>query len=128
MREGIYTTGFSHSNPIPAACRLGNLVVTGIINGLDPAAREPGSFDEQCALMFERVREVMAAAGGSVDHIAKLNIQIADIAQRALLNSHWVAMFPDPNTRPVRQTTELPLDRGKLIQCDVLAWLEPSNN
>ena len=32
-RQSIYSETFSHGNPIPAACRVGNLLMTGIING-----------------------------------------------------------------------------------------------
>jgi 2-iminobutanoate/2-iminopropanoate deaminase len=123
-RQSIYTEGFAHSNPIPAACRLGDLVVTGIINGLDPARRgAPGTMEEQCGLMFARIREIMAAAGGSTDDIAKVNVWVADIGDRDPINRHWEAMFPDPADRPVRQTTEVALDRGKLVQCDIMAWI-----
>jgi enamine deaminase RidA (YjgF/YER057c/UK114 family) len=79
--------------------------------------------EEQCGLMFNRIREIMAAAGGSTEDIAKVNVWVADIADRDPINRHWVAMFPDPADRPVRQTTEVALDRGKLVQCDILAWL-----
>ena len=124
-RRSIYTEAFSHSNPIPAACRMGNLVLTGIINGLDPAKPgDPGTLDAQCALMFRRIREVIEASGGTLDHIVKINVAVADLKQREPINREWVAMFPDPAQRPVRQTVEASLDRGKLIQCDLMAWIE----
>ena len=123
-RQSIHTVGFAHSNPIPAACRLGDLLVSGIINGLDPARPGvPGTMEEQCALMFVRIREIMTAAGGDTDDIAKFNVRVADIGDRDPINRHWVAVFPDPANRPVRQTTEIALDRGKLVQCDILARL-----
>lgn len=123
-RQAIYTDAFSHSNPIPAACRLGDIVMTGIINGLDPEHPDaPGTLAEQCRLMFLRVGEIMRAAGGSTDDIVKMNIQMANIADRQIVNAEWVRMFPDPATRPVRQTLHAILDRGKLIQCDVMAIL-----
>lgn len=124
-RQSIYSDAYGHSNPVPAACRLGNLVMTGIINGLDPARpAEPGAIDAQCTLMFRRVVEIMTAAGGSTDDIIKLNVwvvDVADAAARDALNRAWVELFPDPASRPVRQTTQVALDRGKLIQCDVTA-------
>ena len=36
-RKSIEIEGFAHKNPIPAACRLGNMLMTGIITGTDPA-------------------------------------------------------------------------------------------
>ena len=127
-RRSIYTEAFSHSNPVPAACRMGNIVVTGIINGLDPARPgEPGTLEAQCALMFQRLGEVLAAAGAGPGHIVKLNVWVPDVADRAareVLNREWVRMFPDASSRPARQTTQAVLDRGKLVQCDVMAWVD----
>ena len=36
-RQSIEIEGFAHKNPIPAASRLGNMLMTGIITGMDPA-------------------------------------------------------------------------------------------
>lgn len=124
-RQSIYSDAFAHHNPIPAACRMGNLVMTGIINGADPLHPDtPGTFEEQCERMFARIPEVMKAAGGSIDNIVKLNVQMADLAQRGLLNRFWTQMFPDPAHRPVRQTAEVSLDSGKLVQCDIVGWID----
>jgi len=124
-RKAIYTEAFSHSNPIPAACQLGNILMTGIVNGIDPAKPDtPGTLEQQCALMFSRISEIMKAAGGSTDNIVKLNVQMADVTDRKAVNAEWTKMFPDPATRPVRQTLHAVLDRGKLIQCDIMAIMD----
>jgi 2-iminobutanoate/2-iminopropanoate deaminase len=124
-RQSIYSDAFAHQNPIPAACRMGNLVMTGIINGSDPQHSDtPGTLEEQCERMFARIPEVMKAAGGSIDNIVKLNVQMADLSQRGLLNRFWTQMFPDPAHRPVRQASEIALDGGKLVQCDIVGWID----
>lgn len=120
-RQAIYLESYGHAHPIPAACRLGNTIVSGIINGLDPQAPAGGDFEAQTTLMFSRVRDVLAAAGVTTDDVIKLNIVVTDRSTRSVINAHWVAMFPDEATRPVRQTVEAPLDNGKLLQCDFLA-------
>ncbi|MDB5552676.1 MAG: RidA family protein [Rhizobium sp.] len=121
-RQSIYSDAFAHQNPIPAACRMGNLVMTGIINGSDPAAES--SLEEQCERMFARIPEVMKAAGGGIDNIVKLNVGMTDLSQRKVLNHFWTQMFPDPAHRPVRQTTQVTLDPGKFVQCDIVAWID----
>jgi len=118
----IYTESFSHSNPTPSACRIGPLLMSGIINGIVKGA-VAGSLEEQAALSFQRIGEVMAAAGGSLDDIVKVNVTFADITQRARTNAAWVAMFPDPQNRPSRHSTQAVLDNGKLVQCDIVAWI-----
>ena len=121
-RMSIYTESFSHSNPTPSACRIGPLLMSGIINGIVKGA-VAGSLEEQAALSFQRIGEVMAAAGGSLDDIVKVNVTFADITQRARTNAAWVAMFPDPHNRPSRHSTQAVLDNGKLVQCDIVAWI-----
>ena len=128
-RIAIQTEAFSHSNPIPAASQLGNILVTGIVNGIDPARPDqPGTLEQQAALMFLRVAEIMKAAGGSTDNILKLNVQMSDLSDRKAVNAEWTKMFPDAATRPARQTMHAQLDRGKLIQCDVLAVMDKSTD
>ena len=128
-RQSIYIEGFGHKNPIPAACRLGNVVASGIIYGLDVATGNPAAdLERQCALMFEHLRSIMAAAGGTVDDIVKLNVWMTDRGQRQAVNAEWLKMFPDPQTRPARQTMQgAALSEGILVQCDFLAVLDSTS-
>jgi 2-iminobutanoate/2-iminopropanoate deaminase len=104
---------------------MGNLVVTGIINGADQGNPDgSGSLEDQCERMFARIPEVLKAAGCGLDNIVKLNVGMTDLSQRKVLNHFWTQMFPDAAHRPVRQTTQVTLDPGKFIQCDILAWID----
>jgi len=126
-RKSVYVEGFGHKNPIPAACRLGNIVTSGIIYGLDIATGKPADgLQRQCALMFAHVRSIVEAAGGTLDDIVKLNVWMTDRSQRQAINDAWLALFPDPDTRPARQTMQGVLTPGILVQCDFLAVLEVS--
>jgi 2-iminobutanoate/2-iminopropanoate deaminase len=121
-RKSIEIEGFAHKNPIPAACRLGNMLMTGIITGTDPATGKlADTLDAQCANIFHHVRSIMAAAGGSADDIIKMNVWMADRGKRDVLNAEWVKMFPDPNSRPARHTSQTALEGGQLIVCDITA-------
>jgi enamine deaminase RidA (YjgF/YER057c/UK114 family) len=85
----------------------------------------PADLDEQCRLMFENVRRVMAAAGGSPDDIVKMTVWITDRSLREIMNRHWVAMFPDPHSRPARHTlTSRDFAAPMQIQCDLMAVLD----
>ena len=121
-RTSVYVEGFSHKNPIPAACRLGNVVASGIIYGLDLATGKPAdSLERQCVLMFQHLRSTLERAGASLDDIVKLNVWMTDRSQRDAINGEWLRMFPDPATRPARQTMQGNLGPGILVQCDFLA-------
>jgi 2-iminobutanoate/2-iminopropanoate deaminase len=121
-RISFYVEGFGHKNPIPAACRVGDLLMSGIVYGLDPATGKPAEgLDAQCRLMFQHIRSIMAAAGGSTDDIVKVTVWLADRSQREPVNREWLAMFPDEANRPARQAMAGDLDGGKLVQCDFVA-------
>lgn len=126
-RTSIYLPGFGHQNPIPAASRIGPFLVSGVLTGRDPAtANMPDTLDEQCANVFTHVRSLMEAAGGSTDEIVKMTFHLASYRDRTALNREWIAMFPDPGSRPARQAMAATLDAGALIQCDLMAVLTDS--
>jgi 2-iminobutanoate/2-iminopropanoate deaminase len=122
-RRSIDVPGAKHVNPIPSASRRGPFVVSGAISGADPqSGKVPDGLDEQCRLMFDNVRRVMAAAGGSPDDIVKMTVWITDRSLREIMNRHWVAMFPDPQSRPARHTlNSRDFTPPMQIQCDLMA-------
>lgn len=123
-RRSIELPGFGHENPIPAASRIGSLLVSGALTGRDPRTREmPASLDEQCANVFGHVRALMDAAGGTTEDIVRLTVHLVDYRDRGGLNREWLAMFPDPGSRPARQVLKADLDGGALIHVDVMAVL-----
>lgn len=123
-RQSVYVAGFSHKNPIPAACRIGGMVYSGSIQGSDPATGQYGTtLEEQSRLMFAQVGRIVEAAGGSLADIVKVNVWMKDRNQRAALNGPWLEMFPDPQSRPARHTMNADLDGGKLVECEFVAVL-----
>lgn len=123
-RQSIYVDGFAHKNPVPAACRIGNLIYSGGIHGLDPETRKTAEgMERQCELMFSHVRAVVEAAGGTTDDIVKMTLWMKDRSQRDLVNPHWEAMFPDRDNRPSRHALKADLEGGMLVQCDFIAVL-----
>jgi 2-iminobutanoate/2-iminopropanoate deaminase len=125
QRVSIEIPGFAHSNPVPAASRLGPYLFTGVLTGRDPVTKAmPSSLDEQCVNVFAHVRSVLAAAGGSADDVAKMTFWVADYRDRDAINREWVAMFPDASTRPARQVMAAQLDGGALVHADLVAVLE----
>jgi len=123
QRKSIDLRGFAHRNPIPAACRLGPLLMSGSIMPRHADGTSPVTLDEQCALMFRYVREIMEQAGGTTDHIVKVNVAMKDASDREVLNKHWVMMFPEAATRPARHTETKELAGGLLVQCDIVAMI-----
>jgi 2-iminobutanoate/2-iminopropanoate deaminase len=121
-RRSVYVDGFGHRNPVPAACRVDDLLVSGIVYGMDASTRKPAAtLEEQCALMFENIRGIVEAGGGSVADIVKINVWMNDRSRRDPLNVEWLRMFPDAISRPARQVMQGALSEGILIWCDFSA-------
>jgi 2-iminobutanoate/2-iminopropanoate deaminase len=123
-RQSIYVEGFSHTNPVPAAARVGSFVFSGAITGRDGVTGlMPTDLETQCANLFAHVRQIVEAAGGSTDDIAKMTVWLRDFRDRDALNREWTSMFPDPANRPARHAIAAELDGDMRIQCDFIAVL-----
>ena len=121
-RQSIYIAGFPHANPTPAACRIGQMLYSAVVYGRDPETQlVPPEIDRQVALMFEHVRNIVEAAGGSMDDIIKFTLWMQDKSQREVVNRHWERLFPDRETRPARHTLDGNFSGNTLIQCDFVA-------
>ena len=65
-RKSIHIGEFKHANPIPNACRIGNLLMSGVILGRDPATgKMPEKIEDQCANMFGHMKAIVEAGGGA---------------------------------------------------------------
>lgn len=124
-RRSIEIPGFRHEHPIPAASRIGPFVVSGGISGMDPVTgRLPDGIEEQCALVFAHMKEIIEAASGTTDDILKITVWLKDGAHRKFVNQQWLRMFPDPEARPARHTfVGQELAGNMLIQCEFCAVL-----
>jgi 2-iminobutanoate/2-iminopropanoate deaminase len=124
-RQSVNFPGFSHQNPIPNASRVGNIVMSSVIGGSNPGTRDlPLTLEAQVANVFNYIRSAVESAGGTPEHIVKINFYVKDPAtQREALNAEWLKMFPDPNSRPARHTQALPADSRALVQADFVAVL-----
>jgi 2-iminobutanoate/2-iminopropanoate deaminase len=122
-RQSVNFPGFAHSNPIPNASRIGNIMMSSVISGVDPGTRSmPPDLAGQVANLFAHVRNAVEAAGGHVDDIIKINFWMKEPATgRAALNGEWVKMFPDEASRPARHTLALVTDGDALVTCDFVA-------
>lgn len=125
MRRSIDVGGFKHVNPIPAASRIGNIVMTGVISAKDArTGKLPETLEAQCAAVFTHVREIAAAAGATTDHIIKMTVWLRDQSNRKPLNEQWTKMFPDPASRPARHVLPHQGEGDALILCDFTAVIE----
>ena len=125
-RRSIEVEGFSHGGtPIPAASRIGNLIASGGIAGVDTVTGKiGGDLEAQVTAMFANVRRIVEAGGGAAEDIIKVTVWVRDRAARSVIDPHWTKMFPDAKSRPARHTLVYQLPDPMLVQCDFLAVVE----
>jgi enamine deaminase RidA (YjgF/YER057c/UK114 family) len=125
-RQSISFPGFSHQNPIPNASRIGNIMMSSVISGVDPGTRNfPPELARQVSNIFVHIRAAVVAAGGTPDNILKVTFWMKDPATgRAAINDEWVKMFPDGASRPARHTLPLVGDGPSQITFDFVAVLD----
>jgi 2-iminobutanoate/2-iminopropanoate deaminase len=126
-RRSIVIDGFKHGNqPIPAASRIGNIIMTGGVHGLDPATGKlPDAVDQQAALMFGNLTRILAKAGATLDDVVKMTVWVKVPEARAAVNTEWLKAFPDEESRPARHTLQNDhLASNMLLQCDAIAVLD----
>ncbi len=123
-RRSFDIEGFAHGgNPIPAASRIGNFIMTGGIHGLDrQTGKIPDGLEAQVANMFANLEAALAAAGGSLADVLKMTFWTKVPEARDLINQYWIERFPDSHSRPSRHTMQgANLAGAMLVQCDAFA-------
>ena len=122
-RRSIEIPGFGHTNPIPAASRVGPLVVSSIIPARDPGTEHiPEEPEAQVANLFAHVGAMLDAAGAGWGDVVKMTFYVPDLALREVINGPWAARYPDPASRPARHT-QLAAGGAGTISCDFLAYV-----
>lgn len=125
MAESIEVAGLHHGGvPIPTASRVGPLVASGGILGMNPAdGLIPEDLAGQVELAFANVSAVMDAVGGTVDDIVKFTCFVSDRNSREQINVKWLEMYPNDRRRPARHTLTHALPGHVLLQIEILAYV-----
>lgn len=126
-RKSIEIDSLSHLTPIPVASRIGPLVTCSITAPYSPGTREcPPGAEAQVANLFLHVSNMLSAAGGGWEHVAKMTFYAPDTGcVFDAINANWVTHFPDPASRPSRHSMTVPEDGSEiLVCCDFIAFIE----
>ena len=111
-----------HINPVPNAAMQGGVLVTSSILGkeLDSGAY-PKDREHQVALVFDYLEAILAEAQMDVQDVVKLDLYLGDKQDRALVNPHWLRLWPDADRRPARQAHQAVLPEGCCLQVVAMA-------
>ena len=114
--------GITHGAPIPLGCRVGDIVHSSGIVGVDPGTGllppDPAS---EVAQAFTNLESFLSAAGVTTGDVVRLSVTVNDEKIRDEMNVHWLRLFPDEDDRPARHTGVGPLRGGSSIQLEVIA-------
>ena len=106
-----------------AASRLGNIVFTSGVPGIDLSTGAPGQgAEQQFELAFANLVALLKLAGAGPESIGLLTVFIPDRTNRAYINKDWLKLFP-ASDRPARKTNQAPLPKGLEVQLMATAVL-----
>ena len=106
--------------PYSQAVQAGGTVYLSGQIGLDPATMQMAEgIDAQVARVFDNLKAVAEAAGGSLADAVKVNIYVTDLANFARVNDAMAQAFSQPY--PARATVQVAaLPRGALVEVDAV--------
>ena len=106
------------------AVRVGGTVYMSGQIGLDPASMEMvDGIDAQIVRVFENLKAVAEAAGGSLADVVKLNVYLTDLVSFAKVNETMKYYFNEPfPARAAVGVKELP--RGALVEADAVMSID----
>lgn len=123
-RQIIEIPGVRHQNPIPMGAKIGNIVYSSAISGIDPETkRPPEEPDKQADALFRNIRSFMKQAGGTPENIIRMTVYVKEEQYRDSINKEWLKMFPNEEDRPARHTLQAAVRGGMLFQIEVVAVL-----
>ncbi len=118
-KEIIHTAGAPQAiGTYSQAVKVGSTVYLSGQIGLDPASMQMvEGIEAQVHRVFQNLRAVTEAAGGSMADIVKLNVFLTDLANFALVNTIMAEYFSAPY--PARAAVGVAsLPRGALVEAD----------
>ena len=105
------------------AVQVGDTVYLSGQIGLDPATMQLAEgFEAQTERVFQNLKAVAAAAGGTLADVVKLNLYLTDLGNFAKVNEVMARHFSEPfPARAAVGVKELP--RGAVVEADAVLVL-----
>jgi 2-iminobutanoate/2-iminopropanoate deaminase len=108
--------------PYSVANRIGDLVFTAGQTGLDPLTNElvQGGIQSETRQVLTNIKNVLEAAGSSLEQVVKTTVFLRDMGDFALMNAVYAEFFPQ--NHPARTTVQVvAVPRGGAVEIEVVA-------
>jgi 2-iminobutanoate/2-iminopropanoate deaminase len=122
--EFIEPASFGPSTlPFSQGVRAGNLLFVAGQGAYDDEGNFVGKGDirEQTRVTLDRVRRVIAEAGGDLSNVVSATVFLTDLSNFAAYNEAWVEAFGDH--RPARATVRADLLFDMMVEVQAIAVL-----
>ncbi|RJP49836.1 MAG: RidA family protein [Anaerolineaceae bacterium] len=110
--------------PYSQAIRTDSMIYTAGQIGLDPATGDlvAGGVEEQTRQAINNLRNVLEAAGSSLDHVVKTIVFLTDMNDFSKMNSIYAEYFGEHP--PARSTVAVAgLPKGGLVEIEAIALI-----
>ncbi len=106
------------------AVKVGNTVYISGQLGFDPDTMElKEGFEAQAKQVFENIKAICAAAGGTINDVVKFNVSLTDLNDFAALNEVFIANLTEPYpARAAVQVAALP--KGGVVEIESIMFIE----
>ena len=124
MKQSIHTAAAPQAiGTYSQAVRCGDTVYMSGQIGLDPQTMQMvDGIEAQIVRVFENLKAVAAAAGGSLDDAVRVTVYLTDLAHFARVNEIMATYFREPY--PARAAVGVAsLPRGALVEVDAVLHL-----
>jgi 2-iminobutanoate/2-iminopropanoate deaminase len=126
VRQAVSTSSAPEAiGPYSQAIRAGSLLFVSGQVPIDPATGQiiAGDIEAQTHRVFQNIRAILAAAGGSFDQVVRTTVFLADMNDFAAMNSVYGSYFASP--APARATVQVSrLPKDARVEIDVIASFE----
>jgi enamine deaminase RidA (YjgF/YER057c/UK114 family) len=124
-RENFEVPGVGHHDPIPMGSRVGPLLQSSGIYGIDPATGKVVDGREPQTDMVLRITEgLLEQAGATADDVAALTVMVQDFRDVPYFRSRLKGLFPDERQGPALHFINYEMPKQWHVQFHVTAVLE----
>jgi 2-iminobutanoate/2-iminopropanoate deaminase len=124
-RESFFIPGATRTRMLPSGAKVGNLLFSSGIDGMDPDTGELGrDLQEQATICFRNLRTFVEMAGGSPENIIRVHVLMGNPAEREAVNKPWLEMFPNEDSRPARRVIKYDPPPDLFLQLEVVAVID----
>ena len=121
-KEILYTKNAPEPGNYSQAVKLGNTIYVSGQTADDPETGEPvhGSVAEQTELILTNIKNILKAAGSSMEKVLKVNVYISDMKYKEEMDNTYKKFFNEKPPARIAMAVK-GLDAGLDVEIDVIA-------